>query len=99
MIENLGLAMRTMRVNNQMRLRDVADKTGLSISHLSDIELNRCEPSYRTLCTLARMYGMSLSYMFEALENEGHERITTTITDAQLDVFIAHMREIQRGRQ
>lgn len=49
-----------LRTTQRMKLREVADKTGLSISFISDIEHGRVQPLLKTLSVLAAAYGTPL---------------------------------------
>lgn len=53
----LGTKLRIMRAQRGYTLRDVATATGLSISHLSDIERGG-EPSFGTIKALAGYHGV-----------------------------------------
>lgn len=53
-----------------MALREVQDKTGLSVSHLSDVERGQANLSFHALKALASCYGMSMSQLMEGVEEE-----------------------------
>ena len=55
-LEALGLGLRAIRIHNRMTLKNVADRTGLSVSFLSDMERDVTQPSLRTLRKLATCY-------------------------------------------
>jgi DNA-binding XRE family transcriptional regulator len=61
-------SIRTARKQRDMTLAEVAEKTGLSISFLSDLERGRTDPSLSTLRRIAACYGMPVAYL---LEEEG----------------------------
>jgi len=69
----IGSQLRRERRIRGMRLKDVADKAGLSQSLISKIENNKTIPSISTLHRLARVLGTSISALFEA--NESLDRI------------------------
>lgn len=49
-----------LRMDEPFTLRELSLKTGLSISFLSDLEHGRSDPSFSTLVTLSRAYGIRL---------------------------------------
>ena len=56
-LDALGLGLRAIRLHNKMTLAEVATRSGLSISFLSDIERDKTRPSLATLQKLATCYG------------------------------------------
>lgn len=64
-----------IRRAEQMTLKALATKCGLSESHLSQIERGQKEPSLTTLTTLAAALGVQLGALF-------NERGTPTLTSA-----------------
>ena len=68
------LALRNIRKARDLTLAQVAERSGLSVSHLSDMEHGRCKPSFDTLATLARAYNVSWrieSQVFAAIGKDG----------------------------
>ena len=61
---DLGSAIRLMRKNQKLSLKDVAEKTELTISHLSQIERNLASPSLITLEKIASALGYPISCFF-----------------------------------
>ncbi|HHY27356.1 MAG TPA: helix-turn-helix domain-containing protein [Desulfitobacterium dehalogenans] len=61
---DLGSAIRFMRKNQKLSLKDVAEKTELTISHLSQIERNLASPSLITLEKIASALGYPISSFF-----------------------------------
>ncbi|HHV39753.1 MAG TPA: helix-turn-helix transcriptional regulator [Tepidimicrobium sp.] len=70
MTTTIGARLRGLRQKHSMTLRAVQDKTGLSVSHLSDVERGQANPSFHALKTLASCYGMSMSRLMEGVEEE-----------------------------
>ena len=66
----LGARLRQLRKANGWKLADVADRTGLSVSFLSDVERGRTDPSLNTLRTIADVYQMRVVIAFTKVE--GH---------------------------
>src|ERR1700674_2492810 len=65
----IGYQLRRERRIRKLRLKDVADKAGLSQSLISKIENNRTSPSISTLHRLAKALGSSVSALFAADES------------------------------
>ncbi len=59
----IGERLRWLRQKRNMTLRDVMCFTGLSVSHLSEIERGRAKPSFDALESLARCYGITVSQL------------------------------------
>jgi len=64
-VADLGSAIRAMRKKQKLSLKDVAEKTDLTISHLSQIERNLASPSLITLQKIANALGYPISSFFE----------------------------------
>ena len=62
-LELLGMSLRALRLLNKMTLAQVAEASGLSISHISEVERGETQPSLRTLKSLAGAYGETLQLM------------------------------------
>lgn len=58
-------SIRAWRKHRQMTLLQVAEKTGLSISFLSDLERGRTDPSFSTLRRLALCYSVQVACLLE----------------------------------
>jgi transcriptional regulator with XRE-family HTH domain len=65
----IGFQLRRQRRIRGLRLKDVADKAGLSESLISKIENNRTSPSISTLHRLVKALGTSISALFAADES------------------------------
>jgi transcriptional regulator with XRE-family HTH domain len=57
----LAQNLRDARTRNAMTLAQVAKKTHLSVSFLSDLENNRTDPSLKSLGLLAECYGVPIA--------------------------------------
>jgi len=60
----LGLKLRSLRTSKRLTLSRLAAETGLSTALLSKLETDRMIPTLPTLASIARVYGVSLSYFF-----------------------------------
>jgi len=69
----IGHQIRRARKLRNMRLKDVSEATGLSISLISKIEHNKVDPSLSTLHRLAKALDTSVSALF--LREEGLDRV------------------------
>lgn len=64
----LGTRLSQLRQQSALTLKDLSTLTGLSISHLSDIEHGRVEPSLSALGTIAKAFNMSASLFLNGVE-------------------------------
>lgn len=60
----IGFQLRRERRIKNLRLKDVADATGMSVSLISKIETNNVDPSLSTLHLIAQALGTSISALF-----------------------------------
>jgi transcriptional regulator with XRE-family HTH domain len=65
----IGFHLRRERRLKKLRLKDVADATGLSVSLISKIETNSVGPSLSTLHQVAQALGTSISALFAMEES------------------------------
>jgi len=69
--KTLGAALRMQREETGLKLKEVSEKTGLSISYLSDIERGRTIPTVATLAKIVESYGYRLQIGWGNLESVG----------------------------
>ena len=67
-IEELGRRIRKLRVERRMTLKQVEQASGLSATHLSEIERGRTSPTIGALVRIARALNKDASYFIEAEE-------------------------------
>ncbi|WP_109471870.1 helix-turn-helix domain-containing protein [Ornithinimicrobium cavernae] len=60
----IGSRLKRLRTANGMTLRALAERSGLSVTMLSQIERGVTEPSLRSLRTLAGVFGQSVAELF-----------------------------------
>lgn len=60
--------LKVLRKRHGLKLREISELTGLSVSYISDIERGRTMPSVETCGKLAEVYGVSLSNLFRGVE-------------------------------
>jgi len=67
---DIGPKIKEIRLQKGLKLKDVADKTGLSISLISQVENNNTSPSLSTLIKLANYLGTDTSFFLEKSEKK-----------------------------
>jgi transcriptional regulator with XRE-family HTH domain len=60
----IGMKLRSLRTQKRLTLSRLAAETGLSTALLSKLETDRMIPTLPTLATIARVYGVGMSYFF-----------------------------------
>ena len=60
----IGLKLRLLRQRAGRTLKDVSQKTGISIGHLSQLERDLASPSVKTLQDISRALGVNISWFF-----------------------------------
>jgi transcriptional regulator with XRE-family HTH domain len=72
---SLGKRIKALRNTNDMTLKDLSEKIGISISFLSDIENERSSPSLERLQDIADGLGTTVSYLLgeEKREYTSHD--------------------------
>ena len=63
----IGAKIRELRKERTLTLKQLGNKTGLSVSLISQIELGKSAASVSTLYKLSTALGVSMSYLFEAV--------------------------------
>ncbi len=63
----VGQRIRERRSSESLTLKQVANRTGLSVSLISQIELGKSAASVSTLRKLAAALGVTLSYLFDGI--------------------------------
>lgn len=73
---DIGEKIRLLRKSRRVTLKDLAERTTLSIGYLSQIERNLSSPSVNVLRDIATALGVNISWFFEAPEQSpaGEER-------------------------
>lgn len=60
----LGKAIRFIRQNAKLTQRQVADKSGIHLTQISDLERGKVNPTHRTIKRLAKGLGVPCSQIF-----------------------------------
>jgi len=67
-VEELGRRVRKLRLELRLTLKQVEEVSGLSATHLSEIERGRTSPTIGALIRIARALGKDASYLIEPEE-------------------------------
>jgi len=70
----LGDIVRKLRLQRNMTIRDLADKTNLSYAYISQIENGKRTPTVETLNKLADALGVTVQYLIDAPRSEEIEK-------------------------
>lgn len=65
---HLGNKIKSVRLAKKLRLLDLAEMTGLSKSHISQIENEKISPSVSAVAKISKALGVSLSSFFEEVD-------------------------------
>jgi XRE family transcriptional regulator, regulator of sulfur utilization len=82
----LAERLRELRTQRQWRLKDLAEKSLLSIPYLSDLERGRTNPSLDTLQTLAGSYAVSVNDLLAPVDFYG-ERTDASFPKGLVDLM------------
>jgi len=67
---DIGPKIRQIRLRKNLKIKDVAKETGLSMSLISQVENNNTSPSLSTLVKLANFLGTDASFFLEEAEKK-----------------------------
>lgn len=67
---DLGQAIKTLRMKQQMTQAELAERVGMSINAVSQIELGKTMPPKATVERLCRAFGIPVSYLLLASIDE-----------------------------
>ena len=67
----IGQRIRELRKQRGSTLKDIADKTGLSLTYISDVERDRTQPSLKTLHRIAEGLGVTTTDLMSGVDNLG----------------------------
>jgi ribosome-binding protein aMBF1 (putative translation factor) len=65
--QEVGARLRERRTAEQLTLKQLANRTGLSVSLISQIELGKSAASMSTLHKLSTALGVKMTYFFETI--------------------------------
>ena len=84
MLENLGDKLKTLRVNNQLTRKQVAELVGVSVSTIGLYESNERLPSIPVLVKLASQYKTSVDYLLNIDTSNKNALFLDGLTDKQI---------------
>ena len=74
MVSNFGQILRAKRQNQKMTLKQLSEKTGLSIGLLSEIERDLAQPSMSSLKKIVRAMDLNMfNFVEEQTESTGRQ--------------------------
>lgn len=84
MLENLGDKLKTLRVNNQLTRKQIAELIGVSVSTIGLYENNERLPSIPVLVKLASQYKTSVDYLLNIDTSNKSVLSLDGLTDKQI---------------
>lgn len=69
---NIGHYLKKIRLDQNLILKDVADKLNITVSLLSQIENDKASPSWQTLESLLKYYTVNFSDFFRQIEQKSY---------------------------
>ena len=67
----IGQRIREKRHEQRLTLKELAERTGLSLTYLSDVERDRTRPSMKTLMRIVEKLGMTTTDLMHGVEGLG----------------------------
>lgn len=83
---------RQQRKKLKMNQEQLAAKAGITQATISAIELNKNEPSYKTVAKIAKALDVSTDYLILGTANKPHERVFSKQQQELLEIM-QHMTE------
>lgn len=84
MLGNLGSKLKTLRVNNQLSRKQVAELTGVSVSMIGLYESGERLPSLQMIVKLAAQYKVSTDYLLDCNTGSTDSLSLDGLTDKQI---------------
>lgn len=91
--ETLNQELRALRLACGFTLNDVCERSGLSVSYLSDIERGRTMPSMKTLGKLAAAFGATVAITF-VYDTDEPPPFAALVPYTDLEAHIEIMRDL-----
>lgn len=82
---NMGEKLRSLRIENKLTQKQVADRIGLAISAVSSYEAGIRYPSYESLIKLSRMFHVSTDYLLGQTEKRNLD--VSGLDDAEIELL------------
>lgn len=68
-MHDISKALQELRATHGLTLREVSERSGVTVQQLSDIEHGRTNPSIRTLTAIVNAFGVSMAEFFGYVES------------------------------
>ena len=96
----LGERLRLIRKQHKLTLKDLKERSDLSVPYLSDIERGVVNPSIDTLQKVAKAYAMTVQELITGLMRLANRRVKPILKDSQnsCPTLITKMRLMMIGR-
>ena len=91
---NMGEKLRSLRIENKLTQKQVADRIGLAISAVSSYEAGTRYPSYESLIKLSRMFHVSTDHLLGLTEKRNID--VTGLNDAEIELLIQLVDKLRR---
>ena len=82
---NMGTKLRTLRTENNLTQKQVADRIGLAIIAVSSYESGTRYPSYEALIKLSRIFHVSTDYLLGLTEKRSID--VTGLDDSEVELL------------
>lgn len=82
----MGEKLRSLRIENKLTQKQVADRIGLAISAVSSYEAGTRYPSYESLIKLSRMFHVSTDYLLGLTEKRNID--VTGLNDSEIELLL-----------
>lgn len=98
MIDGLSSKLQTLRKQNKLTQKQVAERIGASSSAISDYEIGDREPSYEKLVKLSYLYDCSTDYLLGKSDHAPSPSLNTDgLTDEQIQLLSALIKTMKRN--
>lgn len=91
---NMGEKLRSLRIENRLTQKQVADRIGLAISAVSSYESGTRYPSYESLVKLSRMFHVSTDYLLGLTKKRNID--VTGLNDAEIELLSQLVDKLRR---
>lgn len=93
----MGDRLRSLRTSKKLSLKQVSERLGISVSALSEYELDVKSPSYMNLAKLARLYHVSCDYLIGS--NEFPALDVSGLTEQEVGALVALVSLFRHSRE
>lgn len=82
---SVGESLRRIRVEHNLKQKDIADALGIDRTTYSYYELGKTSPSVKALCILAKIYNVTIGYLVGEEANNPELRVRANMVSAATD--------------